>query len=405
MSLTVSVKSVKHFARLLTICLLGLFASADQASADDNCEPLDPSTCSLGELASKLGIRLGSTLEDFEVSDAGYVNKLKAEFTSVTPENDLKLSETQEIRGTWDFAAGDVVVGYAESEGLAIRGHTLVWSQDIRMPEWVLTISDPEELWRVVSLHVTEVMNHYSGRIHRWDVVNEPLATLSAENSESVFWTMGSDWIQRVFDLAHSIDPEAELWINEYGTDWVPGKHDAYLTLVRSLVEAGAPIDGVGIQMHRLPGLTLDRTKFEDQLRDFTELGLKVAITELDVPTTPGDPNALAWQAQEYAKIVGACLSVANCTEITLWGLSDRDSWLDSLGAFVAPTRPLLFDEELSPKLAYYAVRDEMAEKLILRSLPATGKMSVELLIISLSIVAIGVLLRSRDPKRLRGDI
>lgn len=366
--------------------------SGSGASAE-GCEPLQPETCSLAELASHLGLRLGSTLETFEVGDVDYVEVLTREFNSLTPENALKLGATQPSRGTFDFSGGDAVVGFAVSEGLEIRGHSLVWAQDTYTPNWIKAISDPNELWSVVSDHVTEVMTRYMDRVDRWDVVNEPLATFGTTQSSSIFWLMGPDWIKRIFDLAHSIDPDAELWINEYGTDWVAGKHEAFLTLVKNSISSGAPIDGVGIQMHRLPGLVLDQRALERQLRDFTDLGLKVAITELDVPVAPGDSGALEWQAAEFGKVVSACLAVSGCTEITTWGLSDRDSWLDDLAIFAYPTRPLLFDENLQPKPAYFAVRTALGDAVRTRALPATGNNSGAMPFLAITFVVAGAVL------------
>ncbi len=366
------------------------------AVAGEACAPLEPETCTLSELATHLGIRFGSTLEDFEIADAGYVEILSREFNAVTPENSLKMYATQAAQGVWSFAASDAVVAHAESEGLDIRGHTLVWSQNSYTPAWVQAISDPDELWTVTAGQITEVMTRYAGRVKRWDVVNEPLETLGTVLSSSIFWSMGDDWIKRAFDLAHSIDPQAELWINEYGTDWVNGKHEAYLELVKNLVDAGTPIDGVGIQTHRLPGLAIDQDLFEEQLRDFTKLGLEVAVTELDVPVSPSDSDALAWQATEYGKVVAACLAVAGCTEITVWGLSDRATWLDSLGTFVVPTRPLLFDNDLQPKVAYTAVREAMSNAIRSRELPVTGGPDVRILSVGLLVTLVGLLLLVR---------
>jgi endo-1,4-beta-xylanase len=391
---------MRRGAVFVTIVLATSGSLASVAGATGGCEPLQPETCSIGELAANLGIRFGTTLEDFEIADSGYVSTLLEDFTSITPENALKLYATQSSRGTWNFAAADAVVAFAESEGLAIRGHTLVWAQDNYTPAWVRAISDPNELWTVTSTHITEVMTRYHGRITRWDVVNEPLATFGTGQSSSVMWNIGSDWIKRAFDLAHSLDPQAELWINEFGTDWVPGKHQAFLTLVENLLDAGAPIDGVGLQTHRLPGVAIDRRVFERQLRDFANLGVKVAITELDVPVSPTDPGVFDWQATEYAKVVAACAAVSNCTEITVWGLSDRDTWLDGLGTFAVPTRPLLFDNNLQAKPAHASVRDELARAIRARSLPATGEQTTTLVGLAFAMIASGVVLRPR--RRMR---
>jgi endo-1,4-beta-xylanase len=253
-------------------------------------------------------------------------------------------------------------VNFAEINDMEIRGHTLLWAQDTYTPAWVKSITDPVALKTAVDNQITATMNHFAGRIHRWDVVNEPLVSLGTAHSTSVFWKLGPEWIADAFRLARSIDPDAELWLNEYGSDWVPGKHEALVALVSELVGAGVPINGVGIQTHRLPGAALDTERFASQLRDFTALGLDVAITELDVPVSPTDPIAFEFQAAEYARVVSACLTVDGCAEVTVWGLTDASTWLDSLGLFPTPTRPLLFDSEFAPKPAYEAVRRVLSE-------------------------------------------
>lgn len=399
-------RRTRHLIGILTVgtALSAVAAGAPSAASatalDGGCDPATPTTCTLRDLARQLDVRIGATLEDFEIANADYTATLRREFTSLTPENALKLYSTQPERGTLQFTAGDAVVGFGVDSALEIRGHTLVWAKDEFTPAWVTAISDPAELRQVMEGHVTALMGRYAGRIRRWDVVNEPLDTFGTGPSASVFWTLGADWIGQVFRLAHTIDPAAELWINEYGTDWVPGKHEAFLALVSGMVSTGVPIDGVGIQMHRLPGAVLDRAAFERQLREFTSLGLEVAITELDVPVSPTDPAAFSLQAEEYRKVVAGCLAVPGCSEITVWGLTDGDTWLDGLGLFPTPTRPLLFDSGFQPKRAYSAVRDEMAAAARRRTLPETGGSPSLPMSIALLVTACGVALHLAGQRR-----
>ncbi len=140
----------------------------------------------------------------------------------------------------------------------------------------------------------------------------------------------------------------------------MPGKHEALLAKLRALLAAGAPIDGIGLQTHRLSTDGPDQAAFEAFLQDYADLGLRVAITELDVATDPSDPDRLPRQAAAYRSIVAACLAVPACDEVTTWGVSDRDTWLDGLGLLPTPTRPLLFDEAFAPKPAYDAVAEEL---------------------------------------------
>jgi endo-1,4-beta-xylanase len=327
------------------------------------CDPRDPTTCALADLADDAGLRFGATLEPAEIGDPAYVTTLVREHTSLTPENAMKMYATQNQRGVWTFAGADAVVDFAEANGLEIRGHTLVWSQDQYTPAWVQAITDPAELQAVTDEHITTVVTRYRDQVDRWDVVNEPLTTFGTGPSGSVWHDLlgPTGWIGDAFRLAHDLDPTAELWLNEYGSDWVPDKHDALLALVTELVDDGVPIHGIGLQTHRISTAGPDPAVFEQQLRDFTDLGLEVAITELDVVTSPTDPDALTSQAAAYDRIVRSCLAVTGCTEITLWGITDASTWLDGLGIFPTPTRPLLFDASYAPKPAYEAVRTALA--------------------------------------------
>lgn len=333
----------------------------DLAVGWEGCDRRHPETCTL-QSAAPAGMRVGATLEPAEILDASYIDTLTREFGALTPENAMKMYSIQNQRGVWTFAGADSVVDFAHANGLEVRGHTLVWAQDLYTPAWVAAITEPAELQAITDQYITTVMGRYAGQIHRWDVVNEPLATFGTARSGSV-WddVLGPDWIADAFHLAHATDPTAELWINEYGTDWVPGKHEAFLALVSDLVADGVPIHGVGLQTHRISPTGPDPDTFEQQLRDLTDLGLDVAITELDVATNPTDASALTAQADAYARIVNGCLAVEDCIEITTWGITDADTWLDNLGFLPPPTRPLLFDELFAPKPAYHAMRAALA--------------------------------------------
>lgn len=321
------------------------------------CDRRSPSTCTLREAAAAVGLRVGTIIEPAQLTDDAYTTVVNREFTALTPENALKMYSIENQRGVWTFAGADAVVDYAVAHGLAVRGHTLVWAQDRFTPAWVAGITDAAELKAVTAEYIDTVVRRYAGRVARWDVVNEPLSAYGTGPSGSV-WDdlLGSTWIAEAFRTAHAADPSAELWLNEYGTDWVPGKHAALLALVTALVRDGVPIHGVGIQTHRPSTAGPDPVVFSRQLADFTGLGLKVAITELDVPTAPTDASAAMAQAGAYGRVAAACLAVPDCVEITTWGLGDDDTWLDSLGVFPTPTRPLLFDESRAPKAAYRTV-------------------------------------------------
>jgi endo-1,4-beta-xylanase len=349
-------------------------SDASVGAAQSGCQPEIPSTCTLRQLAGLAGIRIGSTAEASEVLPGPYADTLAREFNSLTPENAMKWYTTNPAAGVFEFADADQVVAFADANTMEVRAHTLLWTQDTFTPSWVLAITDRSVLEGWVAQHIATVAGRYAGQVPRWDVVNEPLVAFGTTLSDSVFHRLlPPDWMVWAFNATRAVDPDAELWINEYGTDWVPGKHEAFVALVQGLLAAGAPLDGVGLQVHR-PGATgPDRAIFERQLRDFTDLGLSVAITELDIPIPPGDDAALDAQATAYRTIVEACLAVVGCEEVTVWGVTDANTWLNNLGIFPTPTRPLLFDDAFTPKPAYAAVRDALAAFVVARDTPQSS--------------------------------
>jgi endo-1,4-beta-xylanase len=100
-------------------------------------------------------------------------------------------------------------------------------------------------------------------------------------------------------------------------------------------------------------------------MRRFTELGLQVRITEMDVALSipQGTPTTaqLSQQARIYDEIVGACLTNPRCTGITFWGLSDRYSWIPSVAPGLGAAH--LFDERFQPKPAYDAVKNQLGRR------------------------------------------
>lgn len=332
------------------------------------CAPAEPASCSLRSVADLAKLRIGSTITSSRLGDPAYAGLLSEQFSSLTPENDLKWYSVQPAPGEWHFEAADADLAFAEAHGMALKGHNLIWDQDAYTPAWVRALG-PSGLRSAVDEEIRTVVGRYRGRIPRWDVVNEPLANLGTARSDSVFEReLGKGWMVRAFVAAHEADPAAELWLNEYGTDWVPGKTAALVRLVRGLREQGAPIYGVGLELHR----PTDRGPRSDDvvaaLSRFARLGLRTAITELDVPIAPGDPAGPRRQAKAYGRVVQACLEQPRCREVTVWGLDDGHSWLDHLGLFPTPTRPLLFDADLQPKPAFAVVRACIARAALLRA-------------------------------------
>lgn len=361
-------------ARTTAVALVGAVALLGAAACSPAPAPLAPPECTtpvcpLAAAARARGVEVGTAVKaSLLASNPAYADAVRRNFTSVTPENELKWSVLRPSPTTWNWEPADQILAFAEANSMKVRGHTLAWVNETGdqngLPQWLRNVTDPTEFRTYVLDGVAEVVGRYRGRIDRWDVVNEAFDYTSGAFARSAFDRMGPDYIADLFTAAHAADPDASLWLNEVFTELFPDKGLAIASLVATLRERGVPIHGVGLQTH----LTLTPAapapgSISGLVARLRDLGVEVAVTELDVPLGPAR-NEQA-QVDIYRQVATECL-IAGCREITTWGAGDAFSTLDSPGQrqnnpllsafFSLPSRPLLLDADLAPKPAYQAV-------------------------------------------------
>ena len=305
--------------------------------------PDDVRAGTLGAQAAQSGRYFGAAVAAGKLGDGTYTGILDREFNSVTAENEMKWDATEPSRGSFTFSRADQIAQRAQARGQRLRGHTLVWHS--QLPGWVNSIRDANTLRGVMNNHITTVMNRYKGRIHSWDVVNEAFADGgSGQMRGSVFRdVLGTGFVEQAFRTARSADPAAKLCYNDYNIEnWSDAKTQGVYRMVRDFKSRGVPIDCVGLQAHF--GAGGPPGSFQTTLSNFAALGVDVQITELDIAQAP--PTA-------YANTVRACMNVARCTGITVWGIRDSDSWRSG-------ENPLLFDRSGNKKPAYNATLTAM---------------------------------------------
>ncbi len=319
---------------------------------------------SLGSSVVGLGHLSGTaTPQPFETDEA-YRQLLADRFDSLTPENQLKWEVVHPGRETFDFGPADGIVAFAEEHGMPLRGHALMWHD--QNPAWLLAqaprLSD-EELREVLREHITTVVGRYAGRIAQWDVANEILDDSGALRTENPFiGRLGIGIVADAFRWAHEADPDAILFLNDYNVEAIGPKSDAYLALARDLLAEDVPLGGFGVQGHLALQYPYPST-LEANLRRFAELGLDVAITELDVRMQlAGDPTEtqLTAQADSYRRVAEACMAMEACASITVWGSPDSYSWVP--GFFPGQGAATPFDDDLSPKPAWHALVEVLGE-------------------------------------------
>ena len=301
---------------------------------------------------------------------------LTRHFNSITSENDMKWSSLQPTEGTFTFNAADAQVSFARTNNMAVRGHTLVWHNQI--PAWVfidasgipMTPTPENKALLLLRLenHIRAVVSHFGDNVYAWDVVNEVIDPAQPDGFRRSPWfnITGTEYIERAFRVAREVAPNARLYINDFDTTNVT-KRAFLFSLISDLKSRGVPIDGIGHQMHNNVDFPSGQA-IVDTINMFSGLGIDNQVTEMDVSIYSGSnpviyddyaliPQSLfIKQAYRYKTFFDAYRQLTGkISSVTFWGLADDDTWLTS------PTRvnaPLLFDQSLKHKLAYTAIID-----------------------------------------------
>jgi len=326
--------------------------SSGASEAGPTASPAPP----LRDLAGSRQIGTAVGLPQLD-TDAKYAAILAREFNAVTPENAMKWGPLEPERGTLNWSAADEIVAYAQAHRQKIHGHTLVWHN--QLPGWLDGGSfSATELSDILKNHITTEVGHYAGKIYAWDVVNEPFADDGSWRDTIFFKNLGQGYVANALRWAHAADPAAKLYLNDYDIEGINTKSNAMYNLVKSLKAQGVPLDGVGFQSHFDVSYAFP-SDMAANLQRFADLGVEVAVTELDVRVkVPASQSALTQQASYYGQTVAACLVVPACVGVTVWGFGDGYSWVPSV--FPGMGEACLYDSSLAPKPAYTAVAEAL---------------------------------------------
>lgn len=300
------------------------------------------------------------------VADSGFAElAYGGNFGQITTENALKWQFIHPARNSYDFKEPDALLEIAKNHQLAVHGHTLVFGE--ANPAWVnqlptKTPADRAAVQQVMLDHIKVVVGRYKGQIDSWDVVNEPIADYENFNARRGIvlrnhkWhqAMGESYISEAFRAARLADPEAQLYINEYGLEEDGERWQNFLKLVTRLKQSGVPIDGVGFQAHVYEQADkIDAKVLQKHIQQLAALGLKARVSEMDVYNDDGTTV----QAEQYASVFAMCLAEPNCVSWTTWGVTDRyDKFLDE--GVIESGNDYLWDERLKATPALNRLQD-----------------------------------------------
>ena len=304
---------------------------------------------------------------------------IKREFNAITPENIMKSQLIHPAVNIYNFDIADKYVEYGQKNKMYVVGHTLVWHS--QLPAFVNKIRSADSLRIFMTEHINTVAGRYAGKINSWDVVNEALNEDGTLRKSIFLNKLGEGYIKEAFDLAAKADPNAALYYNDYNIEQ-PAKRKGAIEIIKKLQASGTKINGVGIQGHWSIN-NLNLKNIEESIIEFSQLGIKVAFTELDLTVLPNPwdlkgadvnqqfaenpplnpykdalPDSIQTVlANRYKDIFKIFLKHRDkISRVTFWGVDDSHSWLNGFPIRNRTNYPLLFDRALEPKKAYQAV-------------------------------------------------
>ena len=341
-------------------------------------QPVDPNAGIGLKDAYKDYFTIGVAVNKRNIQDPDQIALIKKNFNSITAENDMKVGMMQPKEGVWNFGAADSIANFCRQNGIKLRGHNLCWHS--QFAEWMFKDKKgkpvkKEVFYERLRKHIHTVVNRYKDIIYAWDVVNEAMADdgpqmfwpkASPYRQSQLFKLCGDEFIAKAFEFAREADPDVLLFYNDYScVD--PGKRERIYNMVKKMLDAGVPIDGIGMQGH-YNIYTPDEKELDKTITRFSELVKHIHITELDLRTNaesggqlifargeakPQAPYIATLQEDQYNRIFRVFRKHKDVIDnVTFWNLGDKDSWLGQ------NNHPLPFDENYKPKASYRVIRD-----------------------------------------------
>lgn len=320
--------------------------------------------------AAAKGLAFGAAVSTRQLMEPDLAAAFRADCGLVVAEYEMKWAELEPQAGNRRTRRADQLFDFASRNGMAVRGHTLLWHES--EPRWLADLS-ARGTAAAMAQHVDATVLRWQGRVTTWDVVNEAVAP---EDGRPDFlrrtWLLnrlGPDYLPQAFHMARAADPAARLAYNDFGcehaTAWSRRRRLGVLGLLRGLRQVGAPVQVLGVQAHLQAGQPFGASEWRAFLADVAALGLTIEVTELDVncsalPAAAGPRDAAA--ADLVRRFLDATLAEPAVRAVVTWGLTDRHSWIhegrlpEHRRRDNARARPLPYDDAMRRKPIWAAI-------------------------------------------------
>ncbi|MFP4058145.1 MAG: endo-1,4-beta-xylanase [Candidatus Brocadiia bacterium] len=256
-----------------------------------------------------------------------YLEVLESNFNAAVHENALKWYHTGRKPHAADYSDPDRMTDWCLAHGIRVRGHCLFWAVERYVQDWVKALSDAE-LREAVRRRAEGVVAHFRGRIAEYDVNNEMM------HGRYFRERLGEGIAVDMFRWAQAADPEAVLYVNDYGVLHSGG--EAYARHIQGLLDRGAPVGGIGIQGH-LGGGGVDPARVRATLDTLARFRLPIVITEFDLNTRDQAAKARGLEA-----LYRTCFAHPAVDGILMWGFWEGRHWRPDAALWTRKWEPTL---------------------------------------------------------------
>lgn len=237
---------------------------------------------------------------------------------------------------------------HLRSRGVRLKGHPLLWHT--LAPTWLME-RDDQAVEDTIRARIAREAGDFAGLVDQWDAINETVILPVFEAEENAVTRLARargrrHVIRLAFEAARAANPAARLVLNDF--DLTPD----YEAVIEECLEAGVPIDAIGLQTHMHKGYRGEE-QIAEVLERFSRFGLPLQMTETtllsgdlmpahvvdlndhQVESWPSTAEGEERQAEELLSHYRTVLANPAVESLTYWGLDDASAWLGAPAGLV----------------------------------------------------------------------